>query len=128
MLRGLKTLLQILDNLFVISIGAFLRTVYLSVLSGLREAAAMRLSNILINYIPQHSWEDEHYRKVIAALLMSHLISCSQYDDLLARLVELHRNQPVVDLALSLLQDPQVFISALHYLWNLTQRRWLLPL
>ena len=84
---------------------------FLSVLSGLREVVP-RLSALIINYLAQWSPEDEQYRRVVAALLASHLISCAQYDEVLARLLEL-RNQLVVDLAVSLLLDPQVNILSI---------------
>ncbi len=61
-----------------------------------------------MSYIPQYSLEDEQYKNVVASLLARHLVSCSQYDDFLARLVELNRHQVVIDLAVSLLLDPQV--------------------
>lgn len=77
----------------------------------------MQLSSIIITYLSQYSHEDEHYRKVVSAFLASHLISCAQYDDVLARLVEHHRNQYIIDLAVSLLLDPKVSVlSLLHML------------
>lgn len=101
-------------------VGAFQRTVFLSVLTGLREVVAMQLSSIIITYLAQYSHEDEHYRKVVSAFLASHLISCAQYDDVLARLVEHHRNQYIIDLAVSLLLDTKVFILlGFHAITNL---------
>eukprot|EP00026_Physarum_polycephalum_P000086 Phypoly_transcript_00086.p1 GENE.Phypoly_transcript_00086~~Phypoly_transcript_00086.p1 ORF type:complete len:2362 (+),score=414.48 Phypoly_transcript_00086:843-7088(+) len=105
---------RILARLFDKSISTFQRTVFLSVLSGLREVVP-RLSALTVTYLAQCSHEDEQYRRVVAALLASHLISCAQYDEVLARLLDLHRNQLVVDLAVSLLLDPQIASSPLEF-------------
>ena len=78
----------------------------------------MRLSSIIITYLAQYPHEDEHYRKVVTALLASHLISCAQYDDVLARLVEHHHNQYIIDLAVSLLLDPQVFVNFILFFYS----------